>query len=185
MLRPVLFVADMLQPVDGLAVERLLDGNMRHRRRGRCPVPMLFARRKPNDVARPDFLDGTAPMLRPTEPGRDNQCLTEGMGMPCGAGAGLERDARAANARGLSGLEERVDTNRSGEVFRRPLAGELKEVFEPKSERIKCFDLFAETSTRSSISQMPPPRLMERRRWPIALAHWEVAPSFLIIGFLP
>src|SRR5918999_3794795 len=48
-----LLVADPLHPVDVPAVERLLDGNMRHGRRRRRTVPMLEGRRKPHDIARP------------------------------------------------------------------------------------------------------------------------------------
>ena len=46
--RPVLRVADLFHPVDGLAVEPLLDGDVRHRGRRRCPVPVLLAGRKPD-----------------------------------------------------------------------------------------------------------------------------------------
>src|SRR6266705_3772115 len=53
----VLFVCDFLHPVDDLAVELLLDGDMRHGRGGRCAMPMLLARRAPNYVARPDLPD--------------------------------------------------------------------------------------------------------------------------------
>src|ERR1700690_3637712 len=64
--RLVLFVAHFFHPFHGLPVEVLLDGNVRHGR-GRCgAVPMLFARREPDDVARPDFRDRFSPALRPT-----------------------------------------------------------------------------------------------------------------------
>src|SRR5919206_3491595 len=68
----VLFVADLLHPSDGTAVQRLLNGDMRHRRGGRSPVPMLLAGRKPDHVAGPDFLDGSALALRPPTAGRDD-----------------------------------------------------------------------------------------------------------------
>ena len=60
---------------------------------------MLFVRRKPDDIARPDFLDRPAFALRPTKAGGNNQRLTEWMRMPGGARTGLERDARATNTR--------------------------------------------------------------------------------------
>ena len=44
--RPILFIADVLQPIRRLAVKRLLNGEMRHRSRWASSVPMLFARRK-------------------------------------------------------------------------------------------------------------------------------------------
>src|SRR6266699_3497747 len=45
MLGSVLFVADLLHPVDHLSVEFLLDGDMGHGGGGRCAMPMLLARR--------------------------------------------------------------------------------------------------------------------------------------------
>src|SRR5207245_9055735 len=53
---PVLFVADLFHPVDVFAVQRLLNGDMRHRRRGRRPVPMLLAGREPDHTAGPSVL---------------------------------------------------------------------------------------------------------------------------------
>jgi hypothetical protein len=60
----VLLVSDVLHLIDDFAIQGLLNGDVRHRRGWCCSMPMLFARRKPDHVARPDFLDGTAPMLR-------------------------------------------------------------------------------------------------------------------------
>jgi hypothetical protein len=77
----VLFVAYLLHPIHDLAVEPVLNGDVRHRRRRRCAVPMLFARRKPDDIARPDFLDRTAPALRPPDARSDDRRLPERMGM--------------------------------------------------------------------------------------------------------
>src|SRR5271166_7019803 len=51
----VLFVAHVLQPIDDLAVELFLDGDMRHGRGRRAAVPMFLARREPDHVARMDF----------------------------------------------------------------------------------------------------------------------------------
>jgi hypothetical protein len=60
-------VGDLLHPVDVLSVEGFLNGDVRHGRRRRSSVPMLEARRKPNDVAGADFFDGTAIALHPSE----------------------------------------------------------------------------------------------------------------------
>src|SRR3954469_20117584 len=49
----VLLVGDVLHPLDHLAVEPLLDGDVGHRRGGRRPVPVLLARREPDHVAGP------------------------------------------------------------------------------------------------------------------------------------
>src|SRR5208283_2924289 len=92
---PVLFVRHLLQPVDRLALLRLLDGDMRHGGRGRGAVPVLLARREPDDVARADLLDRAAPALGAAEPRRHDQRLAERVGVPGGARAWLEGDARA------------------------------------------------------------------------------------------
>src|SRR2546423_9115353 len=120
---PVLFVADLFHPVDGLAVELLLDGDMSHCRRGRCSMPVLLTGRKPDDIARPDFLDGPTPMLRPAAAGRHNQCLTEWMSVPCGPCARFERDAGASAACGFGYLEQGVNADAAGEIFRRTFSG--------------------------------------------------------------
>lgn len=54
-LRQILFVAYLFHPFDDLAVERLRNGDMRHRGRWRGAMPMSFIRRTPNYVARSDF----------------------------------------------------------------------------------------------------------------------------------
>src|SRR5207253_10940740 len=54
---PILFVADLFHPVDQLAVQRFLNGDMSHRGHRRSAVPMLLARRKPDHIAWPNFLD--------------------------------------------------------------------------------------------------------------------------------
>src|ERR1700754_2683801 len=77
---PVLLVRDLLHPVDILAVQGFRDRYVRHRRRGRRAVPVLFARRKPNNIARADFFDGSAFGLHPAEAGGDDQGLAERMG---------------------------------------------------------------------------------------------------------
>src|SRR4051795_11019653 len=52
----ILFVANLLQPVDVLAVDGRLDGDVGHGSGGRCAVPVLDAWRKPDHVAGPDLL---------------------------------------------------------------------------------------------------------------------------------
>ena len=94
---PILFVADLLHPVDRFAVQRFLNGDMSHCGRRRSAVPMLLTGRKPDHIAWPDLLDRAVPTLRPTKAGCDDQRLTEWMRMPRGASARLERDACATN----------------------------------------------------------------------------------------
>src|SRR5580704_18912129 len=119
----VLFVTDLLHPVHGLAVQLLLNGDVRHRRRGRRPVPVLLARREPDDVPWPDFLDRSAPALRPAAAGRHDQGLAERMRVPRGPGARLESDARPTHAGWLGRIEQRIDPHCAGEPIGRPLAG--------------------------------------------------------------
>ena len=102
---PVLFVTDLFHPVDRLAVQRFLNGDMRHRGRWGSAMPMLLTGRKPNHIAWPNFLDRTALTLRPPKAGRDDQRLTEWMRMPGSARTGLERDAGATNACWVRRLE--------------------------------------------------------------------------------
>src|SRR5256885_249898 len=68
-----LAVPPVFQPIDVLAVERLLDGDVRHGR-GRCrSVPVLLARREPDHVAGTDLLDRAALPLDPAAAGRDDE----------------------------------------------------------------------------------------------------------------
>ena len=87
---------------------------------------MLLAGRKPDHIARPDFLDRTAPTLHPSHPCSDDERLSERMGVPGGAGARLESYAGTSAARRLRRLEERIDTDRAREIVRRTLAGRLR-----------------------------------------------------------
>src|SRR5215207_3997173 len=89
----VLLVGDVLHPLDHLAVERLLDGDVRHARSGRRPVPVLYPRREPDHVAGTDLLDRPALALHPAAAGRDDQGLAERVRVPRRPRAGLERDA--------------------------------------------------------------------------------------------
>src|SRR5436305_147155 len=107
----VLLVAHMLQPVDDLAVERLLDGDVSHGRTRRGPVPVLLARREPDHVAGMDLLDRAALPLDPAAARRDDEGLAQRMGMPGRPGPGLERDAGTGRTgRGLR-LKQRVDAD--------------------------------------------------------------------------
>src|SRR5436305_14607165 len=68
-LLPVLVVADLFHPIDVLAFKRFGDRDVCHGRRRCCAVPMLLARRKRDDIARPHFLDRSAPALHPSKAG--------------------------------------------------------------------------------------------------------------------
>src|ERR1700692_369949 len=83
----VLRVADLFHPVDDFAVQRFLNGDMRHRVRRSCAVPVLLTGREPDDIASPDFLSGAAFALHPAAAGGHDQRLTQWMRMPGGPGA--------------------------------------------------------------------------------------------------
>ena len=113
-LSPVVLVGHVLHPVDDLAVEMLLDGDVRHGcRRGRA-VPMLFARLEPDHITWPDLLDGSALALHPAEARDDDQGLAERMRMPCGASTGFKRDAACGCAPCIVGGEQRIDPDSAG-----------------------------------------------------------------------
>src|SRR6266704_2040666 len=61
----ILLVADLLHPVDHLAVFLFLNGDVGHGCGSRGPMPVLLAGREPNDVAGSDLLDGSAFSLHP------------------------------------------------------------------------------------------------------------------------
>ena len=94
---PVLFVADLFHPVDNFPVELFLNGDVRHCRGRRSPMPVLLAGREPDHIAGPDLLDGSAFALNPAAASRDDESLTEGMRMPCGPRPRLERYAGTLN----------------------------------------------------------------------------------------
>src|SRR6476646_4005788 len=75
--RRILRVAHVFHPLDGLAVERLLDGDVLHGIRRRGTVPMLLPGLEPDHVARADLLDRPVLALHQSEPERDDQRLAE------------------------------------------------------------------------------------------------------------
>src|SRR3954469_18681064 len=122
----VLLVGYVFQPVDRLAIELLLHGDVRHRGGRRRAMPVLFTRRKPDDVTRSDLLDRSTPALGASGTGGDDQRLPERMRVPRGARAGLERHGRAGGASRSRSLKQRIDTDSAGEPFTRTLSGRLR-----------------------------------------------------------
>ena len=111
----VLLVADLLHPVDHLAVQLFLNGDVRHGGGRRGAVPVLLAGREPDHVTGPDLLDGAAPALHPAAAGRDDQRLAERMRVPRGSRTRLERDAGAETQGRIRRLKQRIDANGAGE----------------------------------------------------------------------
>ena len=61
-------------------------------------MPVAFTRGESHGVAGADGLDGSAVGLAEAEACGDDQGLAEGMGVPGGAGAGVEGDKDAGKA---------------------------------------------------------------------------------------
>src|SRR5260221_709682 len=78
----IFFVGDLLHPGDVLAVERLLDRNVRHRFARRRAVPVLLVGRAPQHVTGVELEDWAALHLRPADAFGDDQGLAERMRVP-------------------------------------------------------------------------------------------------------
>src|SRR6266446_330318 len=124
----VLLVGDFLHPVDHLSVELFLDGDVGHGGGRRGAMPMLLAWRGRDNITRSNDLDRPAPALHIAAAGSDDQGLAQRVGVPCAAGAWLERDVGAARTCRSGRLEKLVDTYRAGEILGRPSGGGLRTV---------------------------------------------------------
>ena len=80
-----MFVADVLHPVHDFAIQRFLNGDMRHRHCWRRFMPVLLVGWKPDHVARADFLYLTAPTLAGAKAGAKGR----GTEPLCAAGRGF------------------------------------------------------------------------------------------------
>ena len=107
----VLFVADLFHPIDNFPVALFLNGDVRHGRGRRSPMPVLLAGREPDHITGPDLLDRASPTLRQAAASRDDEGLTERMRVPCGTCAGLKGDAGALNKRRIGRLKKRIDSH--------------------------------------------------------------------------
>src|SRR5438270_10124859 len=99
----------MFHPIDDLAVELFLDGDVCHARCRRGSVPMLFTRRKPDDITRANLLDWAAFALHPATARCNDESLSKRMCVPRGPRTRFERYTSALNKRGIRRLEERID----------------------------------------------------------------------------
>src|SRR5215472_8001235 len=95
----VILITDLFQPLDRFAIERFLNGDVSHCCRRRRAMPMLLVGRKPDDIARPDFLNRAALSLRPAATSRDDQGLPERVRVPGGPCTRLEGDACSSDTR--------------------------------------------------------------------------------------
>src|SRR5512135_1989790 len=104
----VLFVADLFHPIDGLAIEPFLNGDMRHGCGWCGPVPMFLPRREPDYVPRTNFFNRATPALDPARACRHNQGLAQRVGVPGGQSPGLECDTGTGHACRVGCLKEGV-----------------------------------------------------------------------------
>src|SRR5260370_34901179 len=93
-------------------------------------MPMFFARRNPDHVARPDFLHRSTLGLDPADAGDYVQRLAQRVGMPCRPRTRLERYPVRGNPRRSLGCDDRVLPDGTGEILiggsaRRPRTGEM------------------------------------------------------------
>ena len=72
----ILLVIDLFHPVHSSAIERLLNGDVRHRCSWGGTVPMLLTWREPDHVPRSNLLDRAAPALCETAASRHDQGLS-------------------------------------------------------------------------------------------------------------
>jgi len=124
-LLPVLLDADLFHPVNDLAVELFLYGDVRHGRGWRSAVPVLLAGREPDNITMPDLLDRTAFALSPAEARGHDERLPKRMRMPCISCTGFEGHNSALNKRRIRRLEKQMDTHPPSEPLRRSCRGRL------------------------------------------------------------
>src|SRR6478609_2399383 len=84
----VLVFAHLFHPINDLAVQLFLCGNVCHCDCWRRAMPMFFSRRKPYHITRANFFNRASLLLYPSEAGGHNQRLTEGMRVPRSSCAG-------------------------------------------------------------------------------------------------
>src|ERR1700712_3139083 len=78
-LRGIVLLPHRLHPGRMFSVERLLHGDVGHAVIRRTAMPMLFTRRDPDHVARPDLAERPALGLHPADARHDIQRLAERM----------------------------------------------------------------------------------------------------------
>ena len=96
----------VLRPLDRFPVEHFLNNDVLHRRFGRRTMPLLLARRKPYDVARPNLFDRAAIALHQAVTEQHDQGLPERVRVPCATRTRLERHRGAGSARRWSRVED-------------------------------------------------------------------------------
>src|SRR5947199_9941341 len=113
----VLFGAFLFHPVNRLAVEPLLNGDVCHGGSWCGPVPMFLPWWEPNHVPGTNVFNRASPELCPTTASRHNQGLAQRVGVPGGPSPGLEGDTGTGHACRVGCLKEGVNADRAGKVL--------------------------------------------------------------------
>ena len=100
---------------------------MCHGGSGRCTMPVLDARRNPNNIALANYLNRAVPLLNPANAIGHDQDLTQRMGVPCRSCSGLERNLAPGRTGRFLRIEKRLDANRPREAIRSACDGLLED----------------------------------------------------------
>lgn len=125
----ILLVAYVFQPIDGLAVQLLLNGNVGHRGCRCSPMPMLLARWKPDNITGFDLINRASPSLHSPTACRHDQGLAQRVGVPRSPRTRLERDIGSNRACRIMRLEKGINTHYAGEPVGGAFAGRLRAAF--------------------------------------------------------
>src|SRR5262249_47251021 len=115
----VLCVGHRFEPGDVLASLSFLHRNVLKRVLRRRSVPVFFARRNPDGIARTDLTYRATPSLYTADARRHKKSLAKRMRMPGRACSGFEADPSRPDTRRIGCLNDGILPDRSGET-RRP-----------------------------------------------------------------
>src|SRR5579875_532194 len=118
---PVLLIRNMLHPLDYLAVPSLLNRDMRQCRIRSRAMPVLFTRRKPHNITRPDLFNRSPLTLHPAAASRHDQHLSQRMRVHAvrapGSKVTLAPETSAGSGASKSGSMRTLPVNHSAGPF--------------------------------------------------------------------
>src|ERR1700677_2416257 len=112
-------------PMGRLVRGALAHGDVAHEMLRGGAVPVLFVRRRVDDVARTDLVTILPAALNQADALRDVEGLPETVGVPGRAGPGSEVDEVHLNTRRVLAAGDGIDVDVAGEPFGGTLAGRL------------------------------------------------------------
>src|SRR5450755_2337633 len=110
-------VGHLLHPGRVISIQRFLHRDVDHAIGRRAAVPMLFARRNPDDVAGLDLVYRPALALDPADAGDHIERLAKGVRMPGRPRAWLKGYAGRDNPRRGLGGNDRILPDRAGKIL--------------------------------------------------------------------